>query len=246
MNVKKTLLTLILTGFMSVQLSASANEPSLKGLTMKYNAKNYVGCIQEADYIIKEDPSNGFAYYYQGISYAKLGKKDKATEAFEKVKTLNTTETLTNYATRALTCLTNADECKKLSESGNGLEEFLKSKKFLDKAVQTEVNKKKLERLKDSINDDLGPKKSEMPTNDEIAEAVKTLAKLGMNPLNTNIGMYQNPEMMQMSMLLGNNNNQQMNMLPLMMMGGNQNISPEIIQTMMMGQMNTDFSSNTY
>ena len=61
--------------------------------------------------------------------------------------------------------------------------------------------------------------------------------------------MYQNPEMMQMNMLLGNNNqNNSMNMLPLLLMNqnGNQKISPEIIQTMMMSQMNPEFAGSTY
>ena len=82
-----------------------------------------------------------------------------------------------------------------------------------------------------------------MPTNEEIANAVKTLAKLGINPMGAMVqpAAYQNPEMMQMSMLLGNNtqSNNGMNMLPFLMMnqGNTQNMSPELIETMMMNQM---------
>ena len=82
-----------------------------------------------------------------------------------------------------------------------------------------------------------------MPTNEEIANAVKTLAKLGINPMGQMAQpmSYQNPEMMQMSMLLGNNTQQNngMNMLPLLMMNqnGSQNMSPELLETMMMNQM---------
>ena len=83
-----------------------------------------------------------------------------------------------------------------------------------------------------------------MPTNEEIANAVKTLAKLGVNPMGSMVQpmAYQNPEMMQMSMLLGNNTQQNYgmnNMLPYLMMnqGNRQNMSPEFIETMMMNQM---------
>lgn len=59
------------------------------------------------------------------------------------------------------------------------------------------------------------------------------------------MSMYQNPEMMQMHMLLGNNDTSSpnnMNILPYLLMqqgqnGNNNNLSPELIQTMMMSQM---------
>ena len=81
-----------------------------------------------------------------------------------------------------------------------------------------------------------------MPSNDEIANAVKTLAKVGVNPMaGFNSGMMTNPDLMQMNMLLGNNNtnNGMSNMLPYLLMGQNngQNLSPELIQSMMMSQM---------
>ena len=36
---------------------------------------------------------------------------------------------------------------------------------------------KDLDRIRENINEELSPKKGEIPTNDEIANAVKTLAK---------------------------------------------------------------------
>ena len=57
------------------------------------------------------------------------------------------------------------------------------------------------------------------------------------------MSMYQNPEMMQMHMLLGNNDtSSNMNILPYLLMQQGQNgntnsLSPELIQTMMMSQM---------
>ena len=141
--------------------------------------------------------------------------------------------------------MTSPEECAKYGKETNELEQFIKSNKFYDKAVQAEVNKKKLDRIRENINDELGPKKGEMPSNDEIANAVKTLAKLGINPLAGMTGAYTNPEMMQMNMLLGSNTNNEygtnnsMNMLPLLWMNSQngQQMPPELIQTMMMSQM---------
>lgn len=256
MKLKNLLLGLVLTGFTAVQLgcfAAQVSDSTIRVLVNKYKAGNYLGCIQFSDTILKDNPSNIFALYYKGLAYSQLGKKEEAIEALEKVKTLNTNPQLTSYAERGLACINGTEACK--AEETSEMDAFIKSNKFYDKAVQSEVNKKRLDRIKENINDELNPKKSDasnnMPTNDEIANAVKTLAKVGINPMaNQLAGLYQNPEMMQMNMLLGNNNNQNnsMNMLPLLMMNqnGNQNISPEIIQTMMMSQMAPEFGTNTY
>ena len=254
MKLKKLLLGLVVLGFATVQLGcyAAQSNPVNRTLANKYRAQNYLGCIQYSDSILKTNPSNVFALYYKGLSYTQLGKKEEAIQALEQVKTLNTNSQLAEYATRGLACLNGTEECKAKEE--NDLEAFIKSGKFYDKSVQSEVNKKKLDRMRQDINDELGGKKksevTDMPTNDEIANAVKTLAKVGLNPIAGQMGgMYtQSPEMMQMNMLLGNNNPNNMNMLPLLMMNqnGGQNLSPELIQTIMMSQMAPDFSTGTY
>lgn len=254
MKLKKLFLGLVLLGFTAIQLASFADNVSdstIRVLVNKYKAGNYIGCVQFSEEILKNNPTNIFALYYKGLAYSQLGKKDEAIEALEKVQTLNTNPQLTKYAKTGIACINKTEECK--AEETNDLDTFIKSNKFYDKSVQSEVNKKRLDRIRENINDELSPKKSEanaMPTNDEIANAVKTLAKVGINPMaNQMATMYQNPEMMQMNMLLGNNNqNNSMNMLPLLLMNqnGNQKISPEIIQTMMMSQMNPEFAGSTY
>jgi len=99
--------------------------------------------------------------------------------------------------------------------------------------------------LRENINDDVkNKKKSDIPTNDEIANAVKTLAKAGLNPFAGMNAGYSNPQMMQMSMLLNDNNGygynyNNMNMLPVLLMNQNseQQLPTDLIQTMMMNQM---------
>ena len=61
----------------------------------------------------------------------------------------------------------------------------------------------------------------------------------------------QSNELGQLNMLMGNNNNGQNNLLPMLLMSqnGQQKISPELIQTMMMSSMNSSFgfdNSQTY
>ncbi len=249
MKLKKIILGLALLSFMTIQTGAFAqtSDATIRAMVSKYKSQNYLGCIQDTNKILKDDPSNIYAYYYKGLSYYQLGQHEQATDAFTNVENLNSNETLVNYARRAKACIETPEACAAYAEGNKTtLDKFIQSKKFFDTPVQAEVNKKKLERIKENINDSVNntpEQKSEMPTNEEIANAVKTLAKLGMNPMGTMMqpAAYQNPEMMQMSMLLGNNTqqNNSMNMLPFLMMNQSnaKNISPEFIETMMMNQM---------
>lgn len=257
MKLKKVILGLAAFTFMAIQTCALAqtSDATIKAMVAKYKQQNYLGCIQDTKKILKDDPSNIYAYYYKGLSYFQLGQHEQATEAFTNVENLNSNETLVKYATRAKACIEMPEACSMYAEGNKTeLDKFIESNKFYDTPVQAEVNKKKLDRVRNNINDavkeDLNQNKteaqnpkSEMPTNEEIANAVKTLAKLGINPMGAMVqpAAYQNPEMMQMSMLLGNNTqtNNGMNMLPFLMMnqGNTQNMSPELIETMMMNQM---------
>lgn len=249
MKLKKIILGLAALAFMAIQTASFADQvpdSTIKSLVSKYKAQNYLGCIQASDKVIQKNPSNIFAYYYKGLSYYQLGKKEEAISAFEKVQALNSNKTLVEYSKKGIACLETPEECATYGQAQSDLDLFIKSKKFYDKSVQAEVNKKKLDRIRENINDELKntDQKSEVPSNDEIANAVKTLAKIGINPLAGINAGYQNPEMMQMNMLLGNNNmNNGMgmnnNMLPMLLMNKEamQNMSPEVIQSMMMNQM---------
>lgn len=257
-------ISIISTGAMyNIANAANAN---IKTAIQKYKVQNYTGCLQDTQEIIKKNPADAIAYYYQALSYAKLGKKDEAEEAYNKVISLNNSTALVRNAERGIACINGEPACKGpvSKEPETELDKFIKSDKFYSKEVQAEVNKKKLEKMKEEIN--AGVKKSEaeskdvtaksdMPTNDEIAEAVKTLAKVGFNPIaamggaNNAAAAYanlaQNPEIMQMNMMMGNGNgNNMQNMLPLLLMNqaeSGKKISPEIIQTMMMSSMSPDF-----
>ena len=103
------------------------------------------------------------------------------------------------------------------------------------------------------------------PTDAEIANAVKTLAAAGINPLQLGMNSMPNQQTMQqysqsaselaqLQMMLGTqnnnsyyNNNNMMNMLPYMMQNGQNNpaMSKEYLQTLMMSQMMPNFSFDT-
>lgn len=245
---KKLILGLALVAFMTVPaFAATSDKASTNVLLSQYKSKNYLGCIQTSEKILDKNPSNIYAHYYQALAYSQIGKTSKAIEAFEKVVALNSNPVVVKNAMIGAACLKSAEECAKMTESTDEFEAFLKSDKFFDPKVQSEINQKKLDRMRQDINEEVNDikneKKSEAPSNEEIANAIKTLAKVGFNPMG-NMNMYQSPEMMQMNMLLGDSSSgyNSNNMLPYFLMSQNQNgnmkMSPELMQTMMMSQMN--------
>ena len=92
-------------------------------------------------------------------------------------------------------------------------------------------------------------------SNDEIVSAINTLRQAGMTVSiqPSAPSAYHNPQMAQMSMMLGNNqnnNNDPMTqMLPYMMQAGTQdgaqNVDPQVIQAMMMSSMMNNLDFNT-
>lgn len=91
-------------------------------------------------------------------------------------------------------------------------------------------------------------------SDEEVLQAIKTLKDAGVNvtvqPDNpySQMSQYQNPQMAEMSMLLGGNNNNNgnnmMNMLPMLMSQAQkgENIDPRLMQAVMMNSMMSDFS----
>ena len=126
--------------------------------------------------------------------------------------------------------------------------------------VEDGLKQKAIEKAKAEINNDVKPGEDTLkyinhqPTDKEIADAVRTFQKMGINPFGGgNLAMYgQNPELAQMNAMFGNNNsNNNMNMMNLMPMinamqaqGGNSNMSKEFVQTYMMNQMLPNFNFN--
>ena len=266
MKKKLIILAMFLSGCIGVA-QAQDVVPELSVAIQKYKDANYIGCMQDALDITKNDPANALAYYYLAISYVQIGEKEKALDAYSKVLSLSTSDTLSEYAERGELCLNSPSECERKVDKDpvvdKELHKFINSTKSLSKDVMDKLDEIEVEMLKQQINKD-SDLKSDMPSNDEIAQAVKVLAKVGFNPfasqqnpyMQAQQAMNNNPEYMQLQMLLGNNqnntNNDFMSMLPYFFQQNgttkNSNMSADAIKNMMMssmiGNLNTTFDFN--
>lgn len=155
-------------------------------------------------------------------------------------------------------------------EEETDLDKFIKDKKqFVYKGVQTESSKKNLDSLKNRINSDeeinrfefqeyeKSSNNNQKPSNEQIVAAIKILNQAGLSsmtmPQQNQANFMQQSPYNDISMMLGNGNNSNnntnsfMNMLPFLLAqnnqnGGKPNISPEVLQAMMMNSMMPDFN----
>lgn len=237
----------------------------------KYKKGNYSGCLQEMISLTKIDPSNPVVYYYMGMCYSKVGKKDQAVKAYEQVIKLNPDKTLKQYATKGRDCLVGGPTCVQDTETsdpeldsfinspyGNGFSEELnqevKQKQLQD--IQKTINKKqnledkdiqRIQRFDEKSGIDTENKLAANTASDEdILNAIKTLKNAGVNVSITPAAMPN--QYNEYNMLLGNsnnnNNNSMMNMVPFLLnqYQNGEKINPELIQSMMMNSMLPDFT----
>lgn len=164
----------------------------------------------------------------------------------------------------------------KVTESESDIDKFINSTPYggLSDAVKKDYQQKHLNAIKNEINngkdvDDYEFRKinkvqdsdkiaqadtteQKKPTNDEVTAALKVLNEAGINPYSASAN-YQNPELSELNMLMGNNDqsrgdNSMLNMLPYMLAqnkGGesNNNYSPQVMQSLIMNSMmNTNFN----
>ena len=163
-----------------------------------------------------------------------------------------------------------ADELDKFIKApyGNGLSPNLDNEvkqKQLNNFRQTINQKKQLENndIQKIREFDYKNNKSSIEENDKIAQvsdeevlnAIETLKKAGVNVTvgqdnnpYAQFAQYQDPQLAELSMMLGgnnnNNNNSMMNMVPLLMSQSQQgkNIDPRLMQAMLMNSMMSDMS----
>ena len=282
MNLKKILTTgfILLFSATSVSFAESDTENALKAGISSYKKSDYLGCLQNMTTVLTDDPSNALAYYYAGMAQVQLGNVDKAMILYNKVITLNTNDKLTKLAKKGIE-IAGTDEAMYTTDYkgpikrsvdylyGNGkyitepieediriLDLEIKRQKFNDDVQQElkkENNVSSEDAQKKKINND-----PSAPTDKEIADAVRVLSQIGLNPLNFANGMpaygQQAQDYAQMQMLMGmssNNNSSDMTMmLPyLMNLQKNQNgknTNPEFLQTFMMNNMMSDINSSFF
>lgn len=240
----------------------SVNSKVYSGIA-NYKKANYTGCIQDMEAALKNNPNDILAKYYLALVYTKIGLKEEARKYYQEVIEQGDEKLLVDYSKKATTCLDNPQDKLCTSEEGKDTEmdEFIESGRFLHPDLVKSMQKRELKDLKENFNADKLPNmqdyrfindaKDEIPTDAQIAAAVKVLAKVGYNPAaQVYNNAFANPQMAQLGMLNNNQNtnNNFVNLLPYLMAqkDNNSNISPELIQTMLLNQSMTgfDFGNN--
>ena len=187
--------------------------------------------------------------YYMALSYTKIGDVKAALDLYDAILKLKPGETLTECATRGRDCLIGGSSCPNIGVDGaeidEQVQEYKNNSSILNDSTTKITTQTAQNQTAEKKTPDLATTKVEekTPTNDEVAQAIKTLQNAGINlSLQPNAfvaGQNLNPEMAQMSMLLGNNNNQNhsLDMLPYMLMQNQNNptqYNPQMMQAMMM------------
>lgn len=240
-------------------------DASLDSAIIKYQEGNYSGCLQELLSLVQVDTSNSVLYYYLAMAYTQIGNKEQAVKAYEQVIKLNADEILTKNSIKGRDCLVGGPAClandATANENKDPLEEFINSPygNGFSKELNEQFRQKELDKIQDTINkkdvleqkdieriqkfDLKSEKKNDIVTNEDIISAIEILKKAGIT-VSLNANPQLNNEYAQLSMLLGNNNsnnNSMMNMLPYMF-GSEQKLDPQLIQSVMMNSMLTDFT----
>lgn len=229
--------------------------PSLKPCIQKYKQGNYTGAMVDLETLVKKEKNNTLAKYYLALCYTKLGYKEEAKILYGEVVDKDDNITLTYYSQRALDCLENPEDpkCSVSKNTKNNEEEekevdditeFIQSGKKIHPAAMDRITKERMERkLQESEyirkqQEQNQPLKSEasMPTNEEIASALNTLSKIGINPFGQNQTAYNlNPMSLPLNqinpMMLLNNNN----IYQAMLQNGQQN--PEITKMFLLNSL---------
>jgi len=191
-----------------INVKAPNISESLKPIIQKYRAENYLEAMFDLEELVKIEKNNFYAKYYLALCYTRLGFPDEAKGLYNEVAQSKENYALNYYANRALVCLENqeSEECQKYSgkdvittnnnefeneeeqEEDDDITKFIKSGKKIHPEAADEITKRRMERklmeyeqlrMKGS-NNELGL--SQAPTNEEIAQALNTLSRIGMNP----------------------------------------------------------------
>lgn len=240
----KKIFSLILLALVSTTLSAHAvktykiSEDVQAGIK-KYRAKNYAGALTDFKKAIAKNPDDSFAYYYLGNLYAVVGKSAEASASYAKVIELKEIPGLVLYAVSAQDCLMDETKCGELKEFGQSAEltNFIRSKEFMDQQAKEQITDNEIQNAKDVINANkdgvdfskfkyLNDASTDMPSDKEIADAVRTLAKVGFNPL------------AQTNYLANGFQNDNFYSLPNLLNSG---VGPEVLQNYLTGSMFASF-----
>ena len=210
-----------------------------------------------------------YVFYYMALSLHQIGLTDQTRQMLIQLYTvaflMSPNSKIGSYSLSAIDCINNPNACAnsdmdEFIRSGKQVsDEIIKDQlqKNLEKHRE-EINQGKDLSWFDGINEsydklawiDAGigdiseiekteVSKNDMPTDEEIGKAVRTLQKAGINPVNYMNMSTANNDYAQLNALLNNNNNNYSTDYSTLMMMNNSNgkVSPELMQTIMRQQM---------
>lgn len=207
-------LSIALLTFSNVECMAGANygvtpraprvSESLKPIIVKYKAGNYVGAMQDLEDLVKVEKKNTYAKYYLALCYTRLGYKEEASTLYREVVAKDENLALSYYSQRALDCLENPENpvClpkekqeEKKEEEMTDMDMFIQSGRKIHPAAMDKITRERMERkLQEEEHIRLQQQQEAImngqlqsynqPTNEEIAAALNTLSKIGINPYN--------------------------------------------------------------
>lgn len=271
---------MVLAQASSCTFAQSNNSDSVTIAMKKYKMGNYTGCLQDCINIVNKSPTNAVAYYYMALAYAQSGKKTEAIDAYSKVLNLKPNSKLADYAATGKRCLATPEKCKSETtiapSSTPELDALISSPYSESSAVRKDFQQKHLDSIRSEINngkdldnytfDKLNQAETKdviavKPTNEDIVKALKVLNDAGISPYSqaqlipggSETVNYQNPEMTQLNMLMGDSgqtkdSNSMINILPMMFAqnkDGASNYSPQAMQAVIMNTMMTNLNYDT-
>jgi len=259
---KKIIIAIFIIMFATMEVCSAKSYYNSKvnaGISM-YKNKNYTECLQMMYEAVNNDPSNVLAYYYIAMSQARLGKVDKAKEAYQRVIDLNSSTQLSQYAQNGIECLDDSTKCRtkaNLDQSKKALESVNQQMQESNmQSVKTMMNQNKniqdippqyMKDFKDysKPQNQIQNKAGAVPTKEEVADAFDVLKRAGYQNLAPQPAMTK--EMLEMSMLnsmngdYSNSYNPMMNYMPYMTQENLSKMDPQLLQTMMTTSMMSGF-----
>lgn len=134
---------------------------TIKSVAARYKMRNYSGCLQEVESLLKKDPTNAVGYYYLALVNTHLDRKAEAIAAYQMVISLNPNQYLVDYATKGRDCLTGGPAChpetqqkSKPEEQLDDLDKFIRAPygNGLSPELNNEIRQKQLTNIKETIN----------------------------------------------------------------------------------------------
>lgn len=220
---------------------------AIKGAITKYKDRNYVGCISDLRMYTEKDPSSAIAWYYLGNSYMKISMQQEANEAYNRVVSLNTVPILTSYSIQAQMCMQDPTKCEyqnfsydEIKELRRNPSEFISQFLASQQNKETDANTVEIEKLiNGSYSNNMHP--------DAKTFIMQEKTKMRQNEINDGNQAYipQDQKLAEAVELLKNQKNNSnfamMLDLPPTQTGNKNQISPEILQLMIMQNQMSNF-----